>query len=214
MEGTTSIERAREIMGINFLGAEELRPLLVKLKSEASTDNTPSIPFSEEVLTASRDQYILILGIPSTKDGQPINIERLRNVFGLDPAQQAPCFYNQDWYLKENFIQQAPQARWYLLRKYVIQASRAQRPEQILEKEPSVQFPPAVICAYTFFAYYLHANGELLWQYDFIWCCDTDHNGDRIYVGKYTDIDGVNKDGFSIHRHLALRDCYGAISLQ
>lgn len=53
--------------------------------------------------------------------------------------------------------------------------------------------------------------GEKLWYHDFVWCSDVDHNGDRIYVGKYNDIDGVNKDGFSIHRHLALRLCYGCI---
>lgn len=65
------------------------------------------------------------------------------------------------------------------------------------------------MCLY-FFAYY-HVRKELLWYHDFIWCHDIDHNGDRIYIGKYHDVDGVNKNGFSIHRHLALRNCYAAI---
>jgi hypothetical protein len=30
-------------------------------------------------------------------------------------------------------------------------------------------------------------------------------------VGKCHDVDGINKNGFSIHRHLALRKCYGAV---
>ena len=30
-------------------------------------------------------------------------------------------------------------------------------------------------------------------------------------LGKYHDVDGVNKNGFSIHRHLSLRPCYGCI---
>ena len=55
------------------------------------------------------------------------------------------------------------------------------------------------------------ARKEYLWWHDFVWCSDVDHNGDRIYVGKYHDIDGVNKNGFSIHRHLALRPCYGSV---
>lgn len=53
----------------------------------------------------------------------------------------------------------------------------------------------------------------MLWKHDFVWCSDMDHNGDRIYVGKYHDISGVNKNGFSIHRHLALRECYASINL-
>ena len=60
---------------------------------------------------------------------------------------------------------------------------------------------------------YFYTNRKILWPYDFIWCSDFDHNGDRIYVGKYHDIDGVNKDGFSIHRHLALRICYASINI-
>ena len=69
------------------------------------------------------------------------------------------------------------------------------------------------MCTYTFFVFYL-CRHEKIWNHDFIWCSDRDHNGDRIYVGKYHDIDGVNKNGFSIHRHLALRPCYGAISIE
>ena len=76
----------------------------------------------------------------------------------------------------------------------------------------NINFPTAILCVYTFFAYY-YARKELLWHHDFVWCSDTDHNGDRIYVGKYHDVDEVNKNGFSIHRHLALRNCYGAIAL-
>lgn len=48
----------------------------------------------------------------------------------------------------------------------------------------------------------------MLWYHDFVWCEDLDHNGDRIYVAKYHDVDVINKNGFRIHRHLALRPCY------
>lgn len=40
-----------------------------------------------------------------------------------------------------------------------------------------------------FFAY-CFANEEYLWFHDFVWTQDVDHNDDRIYVGKYHDIDG------------------------
>jgi hypothetical protein len=96
-----------------------------------------------------------------------------------------------------------------LIKKEVFDSSRAVMPGDLTQQ--GLNFPPAILCGYTFFAYYYSCN-EYLWWHDFVWCCDTDHNGDRIYVGKYHDIDGVNKNGFSIHRHLALRPCYGSIS--
>ena len=99
--------------------------------------------------------------------------------------------------------------KWFLIRKSVFEDSRAQDPE-ILAKKHS--FPSAVLCAYTFFITW-YCSGEHLWQQDFIWCDDTDHNGDRIYVGRYHDATGINKDGFNIHRHLRIRDSYGCIEM-
>ena len=83
------------------------------------------------------------------------------------------------------------------------------RTEQLMAQD--FLFPTAILCAYTFFVYYF-LTGEHLWYHDFVWCSDADHNGDRIYVGKYHDVDGVNKNGFSVHRHLALRNCYAAVN--
>ena len=97
---------------------------------------------------------------------------------------------------------------WHLIRKDVMESSRAVQPADLLKTGCS--FPPAVLCAWVFFAWYF-ARNRFLWWHDFVWCSDTDHNGDRVYVGKYHDIDGVNKNGFSVHRHLALRSCYGAV---
>jgi len=57
--------------------------------------------------------------------------------------------------------------------------------------------------------YYFHTQGGLLWKSDFIWCSDKDKNGDQIYVGRYRDPLGVNKNGFNIHRHLKIRNYYG-----
>ena len=189
--------------GADFLGKEELSSLLSRLGMELSRIEVPDIQYSEEILKQHADGYILILGIPG------IDIAMLRAEFGINPDLSEPCFYNQDWYLQEDFIHRTLESRWYLLRKEVIEDTRAVRPDELLSEKLS--FPSAILCAYTFFAYYL-ANRELLWYHDFVWCEDLDHNGDRIYIGKYHDIDGVNKNGFSIHRHLALRRCYASIT--
>ena len=127
----------------------------------------------------------------------------------MNPDVSEPCLYNQDWYLKEDFIDVNLHTRWFLVKKDVFDESRAVAPEELISQK--LNFPSAILCAYTFFAYY-YARNEYLWWHDFVWCSDTDHNGDRIYVGKYHDVDGVNKNGFSIHRHLGLRSCYGSVN--
>ena len=209
----TDLTRLKTLFGDNLIGPEELSRGLSQWVSsqgeaEAITLGTvPNVSFSWETLESHAKDYLLVLGMP-TINGVDITLRHLRDIFGIDPEQQEPCFYNQDWYLNETFLDRQLESRWYLLKKEVFEASRAVMPQELLEKE--ISFPSAILCAYTFFAYYLYYH-KLLWVHDFIWCSDLDHNGDRIYVGKYHDIDGVNKNGFSIHRHLALRPCYAAV---
>lgn len=207
MERTT-IEEAKLIFKDNFIGPDELLPLFLRFHPKEKNEyNIPEIPWNSAQLEILSDDYILILGIPSW-GGIDINIRNLRVIFGVDPNISEPCFYNQDWYLNENFIDTTLKLGWYLVKRNVFEESRAVDPTILVRND--LQFPPTILCCYTFFALWL-ARDIKLWQYDFVWCSDKDHNGDRIYVGKYTDIDGVNKSGFSIHRHLALRRCYTAI---
>lgn len=209
MERVTTIKEAKEIMCNNFVGPAELGLISDKMGIIAPT-NYPEIPFSYKELLEKQEDYILILGLTKMRDGSTLTIKTLRNHFGITPDISEPCFYNQDWYLNEAFIKKSVNFKWYLVKKVVIASSRAQQPVDILKN--NICFPSAILTAYTFFAYFF-AKDEILWKYDFIWCSDFDHNGDRIYVGKYLDVDGINKNGFSIHRHLALRNCYGAIEI-
>lgn len=203
-----SIEEAKKIYGENFIGVDELLPLFNKMGWVYENVDIPEIPYSAQILEKCSHDYILILGIPNI-NGKQLTIKSFRDVFGINPEASEPCFYNQDWYLSEEFINKTLELKWYLLKKNVIEESRAVQPKELQQK--NITFPSAILCTYTFFAYYF-AKGELLWYHDFVWCIDIDHNGDRIYVGKYHDIDGINKNGFSIHRHLALRNCYASIS--
>lgn len=216
----TELTRLKSLFGSNLLGPDELQPLVSRWGKATgrrgllgnlahcapSRLETPPLNYSWDYLESHAKDYILVMGIP-TISGIPVTLRNLREVFGIDPEQQEPCFYNQDWYLNESFLDTKLENRWYLLKKDVFESSRAELPDK-LSKE--ISFPSAVLCAYTFFAYYLYYK-QPLWYHDFVWCCDLDHNGDRIYVGKYHDIDGVNKNGFSVHRHLALRPCYAAV---
>lgn len=201
---------AGEILGENLLGAEELLPLLNELGFSGSLEEAP-IPFDEETLKKAASQDCILIWCPVSLAGRQVTLRFLREHFGTDPSISEPCFYNQDWYLSESFLDRPLDGEWHLVRKAVLEHSRAVQPGDLLKG--GCAFPPAILCAWTFFAWYF-ARGEYLWWHDFVWCEDQDHNGDRIYVGKYHDIDGVNKNGFSVHRHLALRSCYAAISFQ
>ena len=204
MERITTVEEAHRIMGHNFIGIQEL---IAAKQLTLHVVDVPVVPYTKEELEAKKNDYLLILGVSTLNDGKPLTIRALIDIYGKDPSVSEPCFYNQDWFMKEEFIDTAMPEGWFLIRKNVFEDSRAVMPDELERKQP---FPLAVRCVYAFFAAWFCLN-ERLWWHDFVWCCDRDHNGDRIYVGKYHDIDGVNKNGFSIHRHLALRPCYGAI---
>lgn len=165
------------------------------------------IPFSETELLDHKGRYYLIYGISCFKNGCPVTINSLKEMIGVNPEIQEPCFYNQDWYDKEAFAQIPMTEGWYFIRKNLFEESRAAQPDVF---ENKVNFPSAIRCTYSFFVVW-NVRKKILWKEDFVWCSDRDHNGDRIYVGRYYDPDGVNKNGFNVHRHLALRNCYGCI---
>lgn len=202
-------KQIRQIFGINFIGKEELKPFFKVLGGDEEDILENPLQYSDaDLKKAASEGYILIYGVGSI-NGQSITLKYLREKFGVNPDESEPCLYNQDWYMKEDFMDLTLDDRWYLIKKEVYEESRAVMPGDLTQQ--GLNFPPAILCGYTFFAYF-YARNEYLWWHDFVWCSDTDHNGDRIYVGKYHDIDGVNKNGFSIHRHLALRPCYGSVN--
>lgn len=192
------------------IGPEEFKKMPASLSFGDAV--APVVPFSTETLAAHADTHILIFTPRTFSDNTPVTVNALRERLGIDPAASEPCMYNQDWYLKEAFAAaETPDGGWHLIRKGVLEGTRAKRPDEIeaaLGTEES--FPTAVTCAFAFFAYWFATDGGRLWNHDFVWCRDRDHNGDRIYVGRYEDPSGLNKNGFNIHRHLALRPSYGA----
>lgn len=204
-------------MGRNFIGPDGLSTISSKLgivDPMKIKKPLPKINFTEQQLKKSNKDYILILGMPKNKQGKFLTLNSMRDFFGIDPQKSEPCFYNQDWYLKEKFAEKMHlKFQWYLIGKKVAFETRGQTPKNI-ENKLSVDrnFPTAVLTAYTFFAYYFLSNGQALWRHDFIWCSDRDKNGDRVYTGRYADPKKINKNGFNVHRLLSLRPCYGAVT--
>lgn len=204
------LKELQYLFGNNFVGPEQINKMLFLFGlPELQEEDIPKMHYSKEILKLVSNDYLLVMGFPG-KEKTPLNILKFRDFFGINPEKSEPCFYNQDWYLHEEFVQKSLDSRWYLINKEVLEESRSERPEELLKED--IVFPSAILCVYSFFAYFISYK-HLLWKHDFVWCDDIDHNGDRIYVGKYNDIDGINKNGFSIHRHLSLRPCYAAIRL-
>jgi len=194
---------------LNFIGPEELReissdlPVLIR-------EPLPKPPIDPKDL---KENQLLILGVSRAQDGEKLTINKMRETFGWDPQKSEPCFYNQDWYLREDFAQNKTlEDKWYLIKKEVAEETRGKEPEKILEDlKEKEQLPTAILTAFTFFIYYLLTKGDILWKHDFVWCSDKDSNGDRIYTGRYLDPKKINKNGFNVHRHLSIKPCYGAI---
>lgn len=212
MERKLSISDAHSIFGADFIGPDEIDKIARHLQVAQplwQQIDLPVIPFSQEELEEKRGSHILALLMPFRIGETGFSLVHLRNVFGTDPSIEEPCFYNQDWYLNEQFAKKCTvELKWQLFSKEVIGGSKGKSEGYVSQQK----LPTALTCAYIFFAYYF-LNKEVLWQKNFIWCSDKDANGDRIYVGRYIDPLGIAKNGFSIHRHLSITPVYGCVEV-
>ena len=194
---------AKEIFKENFVGPKELMSIGHQINFKLPK-KTPNINI--DLSSINPNDYILILGIKKLNDNSSLNLKKLVSIFGFKSSSNNVSFYNQDWYYKEKFTETCLSDKWYLVQKKVIDKTRGINPESLNDKD----LPSSILCAYTFFSWWL-LRKELLWKSDFIWCSDQDRHGDRIYVGKYMDLDDEKRSGFSIHRHLAIKSNYGCI---
>lgn len=171
----------------------------------------PPVPWDGNALARYAATHVLVFTPRTYADATPVTLISLRDRFGIDPSHAEPCFYNQDWYLKEAFATiTSLDGQWHLLPREVRDDFRAKAPDTIELSLAGERFPTAVTAGFAFFACWLHTRGQRLWEHDFLWCSDRDHNGDRIYVGRYEDPDGVNRNGFNVHRHLSVSASFSA----
>ncbi|MBR0101280.1 MAG: hypothetical protein IJP90_16420 [Treponema sp.] len=199
------ISAARKILGKNFIDAEALSRI-DNLFAVSIPKEMPAISFGESEIKTKKDSHILILCTPKFSDGKPITIASIREK--IANCRGNPCFYNQDWYLHETFIQKPIESKWLFVSKTLLKESRALSADSIVAK---YKLHSAVELTYAFFVNYFVNDGEKLWNNDYVWCSDVDDKGDQIYVGRYTDTSGLNADGFEIHRHLKIKMNYGIV---
>jgi hypothetical protein len=211
MEGTTSLNEAKEIMGLNMIGPDDFKKINDKYLflnlDLISQKKVSSIPFRKELLIKKKETHLLTLIIPEHFTKKDLNFKDFRDYFGFDPELKQPCFYNQDWYLNEPFyINSKLELKWVLVQKEISKSTRGKDPDKLNDSIGKMQ--NSLTYTYIFFIYFL-SRDKILWEHDYVWCADFDSNKDQIYIGRYLDPMKINKNGFSIHRHLKIKNNYG-----
>lgn len=198
-----NIKEAKALFKDNFIGLNEIKSINNKLKINLPNKN-PELNIKLDDIDPN--EYILILGTEELTNSKKLNIKEFVKIFGYQYDENYASFYNQDWYLEEEFVNKGLSNKWYLIQKYI--------PDNTRGFQPSIEaksfLPSAILCVYTFFIWSI-LRQEYLWGNDYVWCSDIDRHGDQIYVGKYHDLDNLKRSGFSIHRHLSIKNNYGVI---
>jgi hypothetical protein len=131
----TFIATARDIMGKNFLGLEEVCNGYAVLYSDDQLLQILEIAYSEERLQACKDTHILFPGYPLSL----IDIHR----------KCGDLFYDNDWYHLEAFANEKKvSVRWYLIRKEPVPGSLGKTYSEqtdLLPKEEEVPFACEVL---------------------------------------------------------------------
>jgi len=205
MERVANLNILKDYFRENYLGPDALNSIREDIGLSEVDIEKVLLP-DKRILNTDSSKYILIYGNDISYNEENYNLNYQRHFFGINPEINEPCFYNQDWYLREHFSKITLKREWYLLKKEIYPELSGKIPSSI----ESLLLPKAILCSYTFFAYFF-LNKQKLWDNVFVWCDDYDDNNDQIYVGRYTDPNGISKNGFNIHRHLRLTNKFSFI---
>ena len=128
-----AVERAQEIMGVDFLGAEAVektwgfRPEVI-----------PPVQFSEDDLEKAKALgQMLVLRIDQTADGQPLTMKEMNELLEkkIKAEGKGKILYQVDWYKDEDFFtKDTPRLSWALVSKKEIPDSTSKNYVQQTEK--------------------------------------------------------------------------------
>ena len=171
-EPTTSQKRAREIMGRNFFGIEEVIKHFGVNPTRQQLAALSEIPFSEPVLEQSKDTHVLVAVFP-------LSILEIRG------KVDSKLFYDQSWYNKESFAKERGEVSWQLVRKTPVDDSTSknwQEQQALIAKDDEV--PSARVMVYTIVGHYL-ATGERLFEHIYVRTSSVVSVGLRVCVGGF-----------------------------
>jgi len=110
------IEKAKEIMGNDFMGPEQVA---AAFNFDPTTIEVPPIPFSaQELERAKQLGQFLILRIDKDNGGNPLTMQRIGIILNDKLKDNGKVFSNLDWQQTEEFFTtDFPKARWALVSK-------------------------------------------------------------------------------------------------
>lgn len=116
-EAIEQMEKAKEIMGEDFLGPEEVKAAFL---DQVEISEVPTIPFSKEELEKAKELgQMLILRIDKAKDGSDLSMEKIHELLDGKIKDEASVLYSgTDWYKAEDFYKkEKPAVSWALVTK-------------------------------------------------------------------------------------------------
>lgn len=185
-EPSISQVKACEIMGKNFFGIEEAVKRFRVTPTKAQLSYLAEIPFSEEVLTACKDTYVLVAVLPMT----------LLEVRGK--VEKGLIYSNENWHNNQAFANEKAELGWYLIRKTPVENSTAKNwKEQQAHLSKDEEVPTASLLAYTIIGHFL-ATGERLFENVYVRTSSLGSDGYRVLVGAFNskglDVDSWYED--------------------
>lgn len=177
---STDQKRAREIMGSNFLGVEDVIKHFGVSFSDDEVAQLREIPFTEAQLRECKDTHVLFPGYTLTI---------------LDIRSRVPkeLFYSHDgaWYTDQKFAtEERVGLRWYLIRKDIVKNSTSKTyQEQIALLPANEEAPRACEVIYMIMLYFL-AYQKRLFEKVYARCSDLSSSGRRVDVGCF-DSEGL-----------------------
>lgn len=180
---------ARQIMGKNFLGLEEVIEYLGITPTPEEWNQVSIIPYSKETLEEYRDSHFLFLGVSQDNLGNPLTIKRMAEMIPSARGQKIFCGRIAESYqCKKATTQTTPDLRWYLIKKSTTKESKGQpydEQEKLLAnteyREKAVVYVYMTVLAFA-------SRGETLFEKETVWCQDgydgPNPSYHRIYVNK------------------------------
>jgi len=185
-EASTSLKRAREIMGKNFLSPWHVaRHFHVVYGNQIH--HLWEIPFSESELKQCKDTHILFAGYPLTI---------------LDIREQVSRQFfvgeNNSWYKKLAFVTaDKVKMRWYLMRRNIVPVSgNLTFTEQEMRLSKYEEIPRTCEVVYMCILMYL-ATKESLFQGVYAQCRDSTKDGGRVSIRSFST-GGLELIGYDI----------------
>jgi hypothetical protein len=128
-----------------------------------------------------------VIGFPTPRANEGLNILNLRQILGTNPAKQ-PSFFDHPWYLTESFAERNCEPGWHFLHMAVLPDSLSQ-PVNYLGS-----LPTAIEVVLMVFLHFV-GTGEQLLQKKHTWCSD------EATMNRFVTVGAFGRNGLFISGH-------------